>query len=347
MENEFSGNVLLRVADDIAKFGVADAAIAELKEKFAPLQIAGVDDLQGFEAVKRARLEVRKYRTRIEEVRKALKADSLEYGRRVDGEAKRLTALILEVEGGLQAKETAIEQERLRIAQEAQRALEARRAQRIEQARASGIEWDGGGFSSRYSPARLSQQEIDSLDDSNFALLLQGAAAAKQEAEAVARAAEEERRAAEQAEQERLRAERQRLEQEQASLQAERARMEAERAELAALRAKVAAAEQPAAAPQQAQEARSATPTAFPWEAPAAPVQEARSATPAAFPWEAPAAAGEALQTATGWLELWARCPCCGEKLQVPEFEINFGQPFANHAACKCCGAAVVVNCAI
>ncbi len=322
-ETIVEGVTLERVEQDIRKFGIADAAIAELKARFAPLQIAGVDDLQGFEAVKRARLEVRKYRTKVEEVRKALKADSLEYGRRVDAEAKRITGLILEVEGDLQAKETAIEQERLRIAQEAQRALEARRAQRVEALRVAGIEFDGLSYCSRYCETRLQQSEIDSLEDANFALLVQGAAQAKQEAEAAALAAEQARQAAEAAERARLQAEQEALREQQRALAAERAAMEAERAELARLRA--AEAQRAAEAMQQPQEApEQDEPAPMPWEALQKPHEAPQRVEPAPMPWEAPLQpAPQQEAPAAGRLRLFADCPACGYEVEAKRFNLD------------------------
>jgi hypothetical protein len=331
-----------RLQDDIERFGVADAAIAELKAKFAPLQIAGVDDLQGFEEVKRARLQVRKYRTKIEDVRKELKADSLEYGRKIDAEAKRLTGLILEVEGDLQAKESAIEQARLEIAQAAQRALEARRAQRIEEARAAGIEWNGSGFASRYNFTILSQQEIDSLEDGNFFALLQDSAQAMQQAIAAEQAAAQARQEAQRAEQERLQQEREAQAAERAQLEREREAFEAERAELQRLREQAARAQEAPANQPFALQAPACFGTAqpgaaFPWE------DEAPAAAPAAegFPWEVPQPAPAALPAVQGFLQLNARCPSCENTFKVKEYQ---GEKWDLETCCEHCGQAMRVS---
>lgn len=312
-----------RIQQDIERFGIADAAIAELKARYSVLQIAGVDDLQGFEAVKRARLEVRKFRTKVEDVRKELKADSLEYGRRVDAEAKRITALILEVEGDLQAKEQAIEQQRQEIAQAAQRALEERRRVRVAAAAAAGLSFDGQGYSSPYCATRLQQQELDSLEDGNFEALLQVAAQAKQEAEAAALAAEQARQAAEAAERARLQAEQEALREQQRALAAEQAKFAEERAELERLRAQ--AAKTAPAAPHQPAQAQA---QAFPWEAPAA--APATAEAPAeAFPWDAP------IVPLQGCVRLISECPDCGLRIESESFNLQSRQ---GEACCYKCG---------
>jgi len=331
METEFSGQTLLRVADDIKKFGVADDAIAELKAKYAPLVIDGVDDLKGFETVKKARLEVRKYRTRVEDVRKALKSDSLEYGRRVDSEAKRITGLILEVETDLQQKEMAIEQERQRIAMEAQRKLEERIAHRIEQARKAGVEFDGVAYRSGYCDLRLTVHEIDSLDDNNFAALLLNAAAIKAEVDEAARQVEAQRIAEEQAELERMQLERDRLAAEQAALEVARKQMDAERSELEALRAEKAQNAAIAAQPLPSFEQPKEEPQVMTFLT--EPTSEVRSA----FPWEKTHAEiiAETLPCAKGWLELWAACPICGS--------IQRHENHGIESKCDACGAKFLV----
>jgi len=107
-----------RIKEDIAKFNWADAAIAQLSETKGKLTVTSLDDEVGFTAVRAARMDMVKYRSNIEKVRKELKADSLEYGRQVDGEAKRLTELILKIENPLKFQEDWYINENKRIAEE-------------------------------------------------------------------------------------------------------------------------------------------------------------------------------------------------------------------------------------
>ncbi len=109
----------------LAEFSRRDFSIKELAAKYMPLKINGLKDRAGFNAVHAARMEVKMVRVGVEKTRKELKAAVLEYGRAVDSEAARLSALIEPVEAHLIAEENAIEMEkqRIRLAEE-----DARRA---------------------------------------------------------------------------------------------------------------------------------------------------------------------------------------------------------------------------
>lgn len=111
-------------------FPVADQAIAEMRDKYMPLRIAGVNDKAGYVMVRQARIEVKEKRCAVENRRKELKADALEWGRKVDAEAKRLTSLLTPIEEHLDAQEKAHDAEKERIKREAEesqrRKLQAR-----------------------------------------------------------------------------------------------------------------------------------------------------------------------------------------------------------------------------
>lgn len=111
-----------QIKQEVAKFNLADAAIAKLKEVYGPLTIAGPDDKDGYKAVKAAWQEVRGYRTGVEKKKKEIKADYIAIGRAIDKEETRLTELLTPLEDELYGKWKAIddlkEQERLRKEQE-------------------------------------------------------------------------------------------------------------------------------------------------------------------------------------------------------------------------------------
>ena len=72
---------------------------------------------EGFEAVKDAVKKLTKYRTSLEKERKAWKAPFLEAGKKIDSEAKRITAELLEIEAPF--KQAKIEKEKaLELAKE-------------------------------------------------------------------------------------------------------------------------------------------------------------------------------------------------------------------------------------
>lgn len=102
---------------NIIDYSVTDAALAELKEKYGGLR-AKFGDGMAYKSVTDAIAVVRTLRVNVEKKRVELKADALEYGRKVDAEAKRITAALLEVEEPLKANKDEIdaEKERLRAA---------------------------------------------------------------------------------------------------------------------------------------------------------------------------------------------------------------------------------------
>lgn len=113
----------------VITYNVTDSALAELKTKYTGLKIL---DRKSYETVRLAIADLRGKRTAVEDKRKELKSSALEYGRRVDAEAKRITALIHGIEDPLQA-EKAKEDDRLE-AEKREKALKEQ--QRIEGIRA-------------------------------------------------------------------------------------------------------------------------------------------------------------------------------------------------------------------
>lgn len=115
----------MSVDDQLKRFDIADAAIAKMGEQYLPLKIAGVTDAAGFKAVHDARMTVKSKRVEVEKVRKVLKKDALEYGRKVDAEAKRITGLLEPIESHLKTQEDAYQAERERIRNAAKLKAEA------------------------------------------------------------------------------------------------------------------------------------------------------------------------------------------------------------------------------
>jgi uncharacterized FlgJ-related protein len=125
----------------LVKFNVTDAAIAQMAERYMKLTINGLEDTEGFKAVHVARMDVKGRRIEVEKTRKSLKEEALRFGKLVDGEAKRITALIAPIEEHLQSEEDKIQAEKDRIkaeeiekakAESAERAIEAERLAKIE-----------------------------------------------------------------------------------------------------------------------------------------------------------------------------------------------------------------------
>jgi len=103
------------IENQVVLFQPTDAAIAVLEAEYMPLRIDGIDDTAGYRQVHAARMNVKAKRVEIEKTRKKLKADTLAYGRKVDREAKRLTAMLEPIETHLLKEEKAVDDEKERI----------------------------------------------------------------------------------------------------------------------------------------------------------------------------------------------------------------------------------------
>jgi hypothetical protein len=105
MEKKFS---------QIITYDVSEAVLVELESK-KELKINGVEDKQGYLAVETARKEAKALKISVENRRKEIKADALEFGRMVDTEAKKYSERLIDVEKTLEAEQTRIDNEKARI----------------------------------------------------------------------------------------------------------------------------------------------------------------------------------------------------------------------------------------
>lgn len=189
-----------------------EQTLVEAAARGKGLTIKGLDDRAGYEAVHAARMTLKNLRVEIEKQRKALKEDSLDWGRRVDTEAKRLTAIVEPTERELEAQEKRIDDERARLKAEAEAAKRAKMDARVAAFAAVGVQ--------------APPSAIADLSDADYEQML--AHATKEHAERV----EQQRIAAEQAAFEQAA----RDAEAQAARQAEKERLDRERAEVQRLR---------------------------------------------------------------------------------------------------------------
>lgn len=113
------------------EYPVAMTVIADLQQMYSGLTIAGVDDKAGLLAVDEARKEVKRLKIQVENRRKELKADALEYGRKVDAAAKTLSEPLEALEALLAGRQKLITDEQARIEQQKQDELFASRRDRL------------------------------------------------------------------------------------------------------------------------------------------------------------------------------------------------------------------------
>ena len=97
----------MTTSEMIIQYNVSDAAIEELREQYGNVETVEGD--AGLALLKADITVVRTLRTSVEAKRKELKKDALEYGRKVDTEAKRITAKLLEIEEPMKAEKDRFE----------------------------------------------------------------------------------------------------------------------------------------------------------------------------------------------------------------------------------------------
>lgn len=164
----------------IAKYNITDAAVNELKAKYGNLTIAGTADKDTYKVVAAGVSELRKIRTGIEAKRKELKDIALKYGKAVDDEAKRLTALVQPLELALKT-----EQDRIDKQAEAEKLAELRR--RTQLLIDAGFSWDGNFYVAgavMVHSTNLEAMTLEALDET----IEQGKAEVKRIADAAAEA---------------------------------------------------------------------------------------------------------------------------------------------------------------
>lgn len=116
----------------VIEFGVADKTVADLRKRYGGLKIADAKDTKGYRVVQEAIADVKSVRVGVEKSRVAMKESALEYGRRVDAEAKRVTALLAAIEQPLVTEKKRIDDEKAAAKRAAEEAEKARIAAEIE-----------------------------------------------------------------------------------------------------------------------------------------------------------------------------------------------------------------------
>lgn len=206
----------------LTKFAISDSAIQKLGTQYMGLTIAGVEDKEGLATVHTARMKMRSHRVEVEKTRKALKEESLAWGRAVDGEARRITGLMAPIEAHLTLEETRVT---MAIKAEKERKAAELLEERMEQ------------LKSVESPRHFRDVELMSKEEFSVAYW---ADHADFETRKDAAAAEAERKAGEDA---RLAKEKAELDKQRAEQEAESKRITAERIELEAKQAEARKAE--------------------------------------------------------------------------------------------------------
>lgn len=161
-----AGDFESAVTQALSQYNVEDAAIEAIRADFMTLKINGLEDAKGYRAVDEARRTVKKLRTGVEAKRRELKKDSIEFGRRIDLEAKRITERLEPVETYLQAEQDAVDNEVKRIADAKEAARLAKISDRVKTLfdlgiASNGVRFMGHGF-------ELESNEVADMPDTDF-----------------------------------------------------------------------------------------------------------------------------------------------------------------------------------
>jgi hypothetical protein len=111
------------ITTELAKQNVTEMVIADLKKKYLPLKINGIDDKEGYKAVHDARIVCRDHRTLTEKICKKGREDAVKIQKEWIAKEKEVVAQISEVEQHLKKQEDAIDAEKEAIAIRAERLL--------------------------------------------------------------------------------------------------------------------------------------------------------------------------------------------------------------------------------
>ena len=164
---------------DVIEYNITDAAIEIMKSDFMPLKVIDVEDKKGFGLVVEARKKVQAKIKAVEETRVMLKHDSLERGRKIDAEAKRITAKLSPIKEHLKSQEDIIKKEKERIAEEKREAVEQLHRNRIKALIDAGSMFNGIGYD--YAETMFTDNEVRVMNDEHYDFLLDKVKAWKKE----------------------------------------------------------------------------------------------------------------------------------------------------------------------
>lgn len=135
-----------KVSQEVSKLPVVDQKLAELREKYKGLVIAGVDDKKGFELVKAGISELTGLRSATKRKADEITQDFKDVVKGVNGEAKRIIDEIAEIEQPLRAEKQRIEDEREAAKKAAEEEAQRKLDERITGLKNVGLAFDGSFY---------------------------------------------------------------------------------------------------------------------------------------------------------------------------------------------------------
>ena len=159
------------IKQEVQKFNLADAKIAEIKAKADALKIEGVTDIKTYKDVDELRKEVKRLRINVGKQKDVSNEVALRWQRSINAEAKRLTEALTPIEIALQAKTDAIDKEKERLKKEKDEADAQRIKDRIAKVFAAGMTFNGEVYS--FDEHKITQAEIENSPDAEFSTFIQ------------------------------------------------------------------------------------------------------------------------------------------------------------------------------
>lgn len=205
-----------KAAQEVQRFDVARAWIAEKKEAYTGLTIAGVDDKDGIKTVHAAWQEIRAKRLAVSKTHTLIKADYLTITRAIDKEKNDLTSLLEEIENPLKDELDRIEAIKEEEKKKAEREKAEKLQGRVNELLNSGMAFNGSYYAIGASIS-MDVVTLQNMSDMDYATFL-GRVQAENEA-AIKLQQEKEQR--EREEREALELQRQQQEEQQRKLQAQ------------------------------------------------------------------------------------------------------------------------------
>lgn len=223
---------------ELAKFNVADSAIAKMKEEYGALTITDPSDKKGYEAVKKAWNHTRSTRTSLEKKGLELRSQYKVITTAISGEEGRLVELITPLEDDLYKKWKAIDDEKERAKKEQDEKEQAQLMARVEEIQTLGMTFVDG-FYQIGGTISVDVASLRGFNDDQFAKLKGAITAKKSELDkAEADRLEQVRRDNEQREKDaqKLRDDQKRLDDERAELDRQRKELEDQKKDAARMK---------------------------------------------------------------------------------------------------------------
>jgi hypothetical protein len=238
----------------LAKFNPIESKIKKLEEDYLPMEIAGVNDIEGYNAVDIARKDVKKYRTTVEGIRKQEVADALKFQKSVNTEAKRITEMLTPIEEHLIAEQRKIQKQKEEIEAEKKRLHALKIQDRIKGLIGFGMVFTGVSYI--YLDIEVLPFEIDTWTDDEFEAKLLGIKATYEAEQERIAEVERQRKEEELAHQKELQEEVERLAKIAQEQERQRKQFEAQEAEMARRDAEIKSKEQAILRAERAAEAK-------------------------------------------------------------------------------------------